>query len=127
MCETGGVKDGKYHKNLGLPRGSEGQFLGEVILDLSRHAREQCSLDDGQISLSDSVLIDVAPQDIIEIEVAQNQPVKAVVRLEYSETQDICFAITRPFRGRAVCKTVWLNSANDSHRTLNARNYSKPE
>src|SRR6266581_7645848 len=105
------MKDGLYHKSLGFPSYGHLPFLGEIVVELSLHAREQRSFDDGIIFIMDQENIVVEKQDIVELEISGGRPVKAVIRLAYSDAQDICFVVLAPIRGRAVCKTVWLNSA----------------
>lgn len=129
------MKDGLYHKLIGLPAGSTAPWLGDLTLVLSDHATRACVTDRyGKIDLMTGDVERVEVCDIIEIEICEGRPVKALVRLSWDETRDIVLAlaapgdrsVTRPGAPSVRVKTVWFNLKSDKHKTLRRELYSKP-
>lgn len=120
------MKNGLFHKKLGFPAGSTAPFCGVYRIALSDHAKRALNSDDGIVNITDGETLEVEARDIIEIEVCNGIAVKAVVRLAYSDTQDVAFVILPPIAGVAFCKTFWLNDIRDAHKTLALHRYVKP-
>ena len=121
------IKNGLFHKLVGFPAGATAPFVGEYSIRLGDHAKCAQNSDDGIVNgVQDGETLIVEARDIVEVEVTNGAAVKAVVRLGYSDTQDVCFALLAPVGGVAFVKTFWLNSANDNHRSLNRSKYSRP-
>lgn len=114
------MKDGLYHAELGLPLPETSFKLGTVGLNYSAHAKEAAQTDRyGYISLP--ATLDTNRSKLIEVEVLGGRIVKLVYRTRYNKEYDLVLAIA--LGGRV--KTVWLNSVNDLHKTLNSKVYSK--
>jgi len=127
------VKNGLFHKSLGFPAGAAAPWLGVITLRHTGHSSAQCSRPEcrrwvkgGVINIPDGEQLDIDADSIIEIEIAGGRPVKALVRLQYDDNSDICFALLAPEFRTAVCKTLWTLNANDHHRTLDLSKYLKP-
>jgi len=124
---------GLFHKSLGFPCGATQPWLGIITLQHTRHSLAQCLRPEcrkwvkgGVISIPDGEALDISPADIIEVEVLNGQPVKALIRLQYDDRSDICFALLSPIKGHSICKTLWTLSARDQHRTLDLSKYERP-
>lgn len=114
------MRDGKYHKAYGLPPGSASPWIGQFSLKHTQHSRLQCGRPEcgGFIDVPENGLLEIDVDSIVEIEIAAGEPIKALVRLRYSDTQDIVLALCRPVDGSVICKTLWLNDWKDQHKTL---------
>ena len=119
------MNDGLYHKNLGLPRGAAVLWAGCLKLQYSRHAQNESNRDRyGAVPLYPEVEFESA--DVVEIEIRQGQPVKAVLRFPLDDSKlDIVYVLTCPEHGQAFVRTVWFNQAQDTHRTLDASKYRR--
>ena len=127
------MKNGLFHKSLGFPAGALEPWLGVITLQHTGHSQSQCFRPEcrrwvkgGVITIEDGEQLAIDAESIVEIEVRDGEPVKALVRLEYDATSDVCFALLAPACGKAICKTLWTLAASDHHRTLNASKYIKP-
>ncbi len=125
--------DGLFHKSLGFPVGAIQPWLGVITLQHTSHSLAQCARPEcrkwvkgGVISILEGEELDIIPEDIIEVEISGGKPVKALVRLQYDDNSDICFALLSPVAGRSVCKTLWTLSGKDHHRSLDLSKYLKP-
>jgi hypothetical protein len=128
------VKNGLFHKSLGFPAGALQPWVGKFSLTHTAHSRSQCGRPEtGSARKGGSFLIDVregdplaiGEADIFEVEVEGGRPVKALVRLEYNDDQDVVLALCAPEGKLVRCKTLWLNAPNDQHKTLKTQ-YVKP-
>lgn len=127
------MKDGLFHKSLGFPAGATAPWLGVISIQHTGHSRSQCYRPEcrkwvkgGVIDIPEGDRLSIEAEDIIEIEVSGGKPVKAVVRLQYDDNSDVCFALLAPVDGWSICKTLWTLNANDHHRTLDISKYVKP-
>ena len=127
------MKDGLYHNSMGFPAGALLPWLGCLRLSHTRHSAEQCLRPEcrrwvkgGVIVMAEGENLCIETEDIIEVEVAGGVPVKALVRLQYDDISDVCFALCAPDRGVARCKTLWTLNARDNHKTLDLSKYIKP-
>lgn len=108
-----------YHVELGFPKSIK-KISGMFLLDYTEHAIKASKNDRyGDIILPKH--IDIKKATLIEMEVIDNVMVKGVYRIEYNELYDLVLVITN-FR---VVKTVWLNSKEDKHATLDESKYIK--
>lgn len=118
------MKDGVYHRDINLPAGLKTGFSGLFRVSYGNHARKAASEDvNGFIKLP--AFITVLPANIVEIEVRDGAPCKAVVRTEYDDRCDLVLVINRDeLRGSGMfARTVWLNRKDDHHRTLRREQY----
>lgn len=107
-----------YHYKIGLPKL---RLRGVLKLKYSAHAkRAACNDRYGYIQLPTA--IDVANELLIEVEVLNNAVAKLVFRLQYSNQYDLCIVVNPD----GLVRTVWLNSKNDTHKTLDTKKYFKP-
>lgn len=111
-----------YHKELGFPE--KLQFKSEYALHLkyTQHAKRASQSDRyGKIELPKYLIFN--RHDIIEVETDDNKIIKkVVVRTKYNKKYDLCLAILLE---NNIVKTVWLNSVEDKHKTLNKSKYEK--
>ena len=110
-----------YHTELGFPKNVD---LPSGIFNLSySHHAQNASYDDryGQMHLPDTLNVDDAK--LIEIEVENNQVVKGVYRINYSDDLDLIIVMIPQ---KSFVKTVWFNKTTDTHRTLQTWKYRRP-
>lgn len=113
------LKNGLYNKQKFMPAVTFGDY--EILPRYSHHAIE-ASADDryGKIELPDS--FNLSRMELVELEVVNNRPFKAVVRMHYDYRNDLVVVILLE---TFVVKSVWLNRKSDNHRTLrNPENYN---
>lgn len=127
------MKNGLFHKSLGFPAGATTPWLGVIAIRHTGHSSAQCLRPEcrrwvkgGVINIPEGEQLDIDAESIIEVEIAGGRPVKALVRLQYDDNSDICFALLAPEFRQAICKTLWTLNANDHHRTLDLSKYVKP-
>jgi hypothetical protein len=120
------MKDGLYHKTIGIPANAAKSFLGHHRLIYTAHARVQATLDRyGKLPTPETILIGLA--EIIEIEVEAGWPVKIVVRINSGVRPGLDLVLVlRPTEGGLRVVTLWGNLATDNHRTLNRAAYQTP-
>lgn len=118
------MKDGLYHRDLGLPAGCAPLWAGMLDLSYGHHAQSESSLDRyGKLPLFPAVEFEAG--DVVEVQIANGEPVKAVLRVPLDDSKDLVYVLLRPVAGRAFVKTVWFNEARDSHRTLDRSKYCR--
>jgi hypothetical protein len=113
-----------YHSNVFMPKRIKGLFPkdGTKTLTYSQHAREQSARK--EISLPTS--INLTQYDIIELEVQAGQWTKAVIRqqVRYAGTSSVVLVVMKgDERTRYFVKTLWMNSVDDEHATLDPSPY----
>jgi len=111
-----------FHADIRLPQGFVAP-TGTVALEYSRHAIAECNRDRygkirqfGRISLSRFRVIEVETDD------RTGKVVKLVIRGAYELGMDVVMAVN-PRPGSWLVRTVWLNSSQDAHRTLDRGRY----
>lgn len=108
-----------YHKDIYLPEIKKENK--PVKLHYTHHAIEASKSDRyGQINLPEK--INLIEWDLVELETDDKTGniQKIVVRKNYSKIHDIVLVII-PSTCRV--KTVWLNTKNDNHKTLDRKKY----
>jgi hypothetical protein len=112
------LKDGRYHRDIRLPQVAIAPFLGTYRLRLSAHAEQAMTEDKyGRIEgVVNGTEITVDETAVVEVQVENGKPVKALVRLEYNERLDLVLALFPSRQGVCFVKTVWLNEATDLHK-----------
>lgn len=128
------MKDGLYHKEIGMPSGAILPWMrSEFELVYSEHAKREASSDRyGLIPMLD--IVEFASHEVIEVEISQGKPVKAVLRIPCPEVSgvDMILVLKAPESTdhsnmpSALVKTVWFNRSDDRHHTLNRRLYNRP-
>jgi len=109
-----------YHFEIGFPKGLITKF-GVIEVTYKRHALNAAETDRyGRIDLPRTINTDTAKA--IEVEVINRQVVKIVYRTKYNDDFDLILVLSRD----ASVRTVWLNSVNDKHKTLDRNKYDKP-
>jgi hypothetical protein len=128
-----GIKDGLFHKSLGFPPGALLPWIGTVQLSHTSHSKAQCYRPECQkwvkgniIDIPDGETLEIDRDSVVEVEVKNGEPSKALVRLQYDDNSDVCFALTAPGQGVAICKTLWTLDARDNHRSMDMGRYNKP-
>jgi hypothetical protein len=113
-----------YHFEIGLPRGLESNLkkIGIVELEYLHHARLAALSDRyGKIDLPNTINCTIAKA--IEVEVIDNRVNKIVWRTRYNDRFDLVIVMNMD----CTVRTVWLNTVNDRHKTLDRTKYDKPE
>lgn len=133
----GTVKETLFHRDLGFPKGfAANPPTGKKNLEWSYHA-EGSRLDDryGEIPRIDHFnpenwsLIELGVEDQGN---GRSRISKLVYRAELDDDFDMCIVVIprgKNAKGQPspwLVKTVWLNEANDSHKTLNRTKYKIP-
>ncbi len=109
-----------YHKDLGFPKNMKFRPVDGLIP--SSHAlRERDSDRYGKFDIPTS--FDPATWTVIEIEVTNGALNKVVARKPIDEKRDIVMVFLPLTR---LIKTVWINEANDIHKTLDKSAYARP-
>jgi len=109
------MQDGLYHRDIFLPI-----RLGfAAFVKYSAHAR-QAAQDDRYGALTLPAVISTQEADVIEVEVANGKPHKAVLRMRHDDERDLCVVV---LLDTCVVKTVWCNLRTDTHGTLDRTKY----
>lgn len=115
--------NGLYHFQIGLPK-LDLQFPAQMKLTYTRHA-EQAALNDRYGAIDLPFYLHTTDALLVEIELRDQTPVKAVFRIKYDDRLDLVLVVA--ISGlRYVVKTVWLNQADDKHSTLRRGMYIQP-
>lgn len=118
------VKNGRYHKLLGLPAGAAQLWASKLSLRWGFHAQKEADIDRyGRAEQFDSAEFEA--NDIVEITMEDGKPLQAVARFPYSDDLDLVMVLAAPKDGEAFVKTVWFNRANDNHKSLDRSKYNK--
>jgi hypothetical protein len=141
MNKNNSLLDGLYHQALGIPA----EFLEAVsktftlfygphtrraLVDdryLSRAVAEGREAHPGRFNAPDLLprVVTVMPESVIELEVADEVPIKVVARVSATPHFDLVLTF-KPRPDPAFVITLWLNEKNDRHLTLNTAAYRKP-
>lgn len=113
-----------YHCEIGFPRGARTP-VGTFALAYTQHAFKAALTDKytDVIDLPDRLVTRYAR--VIEIGMEGAKVSKIVYRIAYDDTFDLCLAVVPGVP--MVVKTVWLQKADDHHKTLNRGKYCVPE
>jgi len=127
------MKDGLFHRSLGFPPGATLPWIGEFKISHTGHSLKQCQRPEcrrwvkgGVINIPEASPLYIEAVDVIEVEVKDGVPIKALVRCIYDDNSDVCFALCRPQMGIAKCKTLWTLNGLDDHKTLDMSKYIEP-
>lgn len=113
-----------YHADLGLPKG----FVpptNRITINYDSHAHAEAKADRyGEIRLPKT--LSLHRMKVIEVGVESGRVSKILFRGRLDETRDLCIVLIpngdKPWR----CKTVWVNTRWDNHKTLNSNRYAIP-
>lgn len=118
------IKDGRYHKLLGLPAGAAQLWAGKLNLRWGHHAQKEADADRyGKVEQFSAGEFEAS--DIVEVTMEAGVPVWGVARYPYSDDLDLVMVLGAPVRGEAFVKTVWFNRANDNHKSLDRSKYNR--
>lgn len=124
------MKDGLYNRAAyGLPAGAAEVFAHPVAnLAYGPHSLAESREDRyGVADLPGS--IEILAEDVVEVQVLNGRPIKAVVRFPYDDALDLVLVLVNVSLANTVnlfVKTCWFNQASDKHKTLRLAPYSKP-
>jgi hypothetical protein len=109
------MEDGLYHRDVWMPF-----TLGfATLLKYSRHALTEAARDRyGSLNLP--ATIGTHEAEVIEVEIVNGKPHKALLRKAYDAHRDICLVV---LLDTSVVKTVWCNLRTDAHKTLDRSKY----
>lgn len=115
-----------YHSQVFMPKRIKGLFPsgGHKLLTYSQHAREQAARK--EIPLPPTLTI--SQYELIELEVQAGQWTKAVLRQQarYGELSSVVLVVMKgDERTRYFVKTLWMNSVDDEHATLDPSPYAQ--
>ncbi len=102
-----------YHSEVYMPTNLPTK-LTNVRITASRHATEQATTKGIELP-------DVVTGTLFELAVDRGKLIKVGIRCRYSDTHDLCVIIS----SAGVLITAWLNSVNDTHKTLDTTKYNK--
>ena len=116
-----------YHSDVFMPKRIKELFPsgGHKLLTYSQHAREQSARK--KIPMLST--LSFSQWELLELEVQAGQWIKAVIRQQvcYGEPSSVVLVVMKgDERTRYFVKTLWMNSADDVHATLDASPYVKP-
>lgn len=122
------MKDGTFHKDLGLPSHLAFHWAGEFNLTYSQHALRAANSDRyGLIPLYRKM--EFRADDVVEVTVENGRPVKAVLRVplpDYNALDLVLVLLFPEYGGKCFVKTVWFNERTDAHKTLRTDKYDRP-
>jgi hypothetical protein len=111
---------GLYHYQLGFPKGFSGK-VGTVVLQYGAHALRAANEDRyGLVNLPKTLNTSAAL--CVEVELLDGAVIKLVYRVRYSADLDLVLAVS-PKSNTLFVRTVWLQSKNDTHATLDLSRY----
>lgn len=116
--------NGLYHKEIGFPDVELPTGVYE-LKKYSRHALNAAQDDRYGVAKRLPTHIDMSKAYLFEIEVKDNQVVKAAVRTHYDDKLDL-IVVFLPQTPDNFVKTVWFNEKIDRHRTLQHWRYDVP-
>lgn len=105
-----------FHKDIGIPANLTGPSVG-LQLVYSNHAIDQSIRKD--ITLPSFL----SRYTLVEVEIDRKWIQKWVVRVHYSDQDDLVLVV----QPDGFVRTVWLNSKTDTHKTLDRSQYARPE
>ena len=114
-----------YHKDVFLPRRIKSCVpVGSKRLVWTDHAKRATNDRYGQITIIE--WLDFGKCEIIEVEHYSTGIAKLVLRAPdlTSKGKDVIFVVL-PRDGAFVVKSVWINLADDTHKTLNRSMYEQ--
>lgn len=113
------MKQGLYHKDLeNFPTLNVANK--EVTPHYTIHAFDSAENDQYDVILLPAT-INLSKTDIFEIEIGKHDTIEKIcIRMSYSKDYDLCMAI---IPDGLIVKTVWLNSRDDNHKTLDKTRY----
>lgn len=109
------MKDGLYHRDIFLPV----QLGFAAFVRYSAHARKAAQ-NDRYGALTLPAVVSTQEAEVIEVEVVDGKPHKAVLRMQHDAERDICLVV---LIDTCVVKTVWCNLRTDTHGTLDHSKY----
>ncbi len=122
------TRDGLYHKSTGLPELPE-ELTGLYGLFHTRHATMAAKTDAfaGPGGLRLPGVVEVCPDEVIEIEIKDQTIEKVVVRTRFADRIDVVYVLTRFDPSTRVCnlRTVWCIPSNDHHAALRTERYAR--
>lgn len=115
------MRDGLYNAAVWMPAELTVPFEGAIVPTYSAHALEESRNDRyGRVALP--CTLDVYTDDVVEVEVRDGKPVKAVIRQPLDDRRDVVCVVNFPEVTKtsrvSFVRTVWINKANDAHKTL---------
>ena len=113
-----------YHRDIYMPEVVRHMHKQFDKVTISEHAMRK-ALARG-IILIEADFDSVIGPEVVEAEFDKGVLVKIVVRKRYTFRDDICYVLRYDFNsGLPVLITVWLNSVDDDHSTLDESVYEK--
>jgi hypothetical protein len=116
-----------YHYQVGIPAHIK---LPRHVVPLlySNHALREAKSDKvAHYNLPILKTIDLEDCQVIEVEVVNDEAIKWVVRKPLDGLNDyVLVLVPMPGNLRWYVKTVWVNTVEDGHSTLDASRYDKP-
>lgn len=112
-----------YHKDIRLPDNFR-LPAASVELAWTHHATKARSNDRyGYVPAYKR--INLREAEVIEVGMEEGRLVHLLLRLRYDGRKDVLLALRPVARSPWVVKTVWLNTVNDKHKSLNKSRYMK--
>lgn len=109
-----------YHYKLGIPDYLQVRF-GVISLKYGQHSMEKAYERAGK-TFKVPAKLNTDSAKVIEVEETNRITTKVVYRIPFDNRDDLCIVIIPQ---TCQVKTVWLNSIDDKHYTLNERPYTK--
>jgi len=109
-----------YHRDIYMPKLT---LKDETIrIGYTVHAQDEAINDRYVDYIEMPSEINLSKVDIFEIGIIEGKIAKIVFRMEYNEEYDLCMVL---MTHNLKIKTLWLNSVDDKHKTLNHDKYEK--
>jgi hypothetical protein len=113
-----------YHKEIGLPDAYKAFCERQWNMAYTRHAMNEAAHDKlGALSHAPRSVC-FRPQDVIEVEMADCELTKLVVRIPYDNRRDLILVLRNLYDGAATVITLWTNEITDTHGTLDRSKYA---
>ena len=117
-----------YHRDIYMPEqiSNMQKDFTRTYIGITHHATMKAQQRGINLDKQRSIFSCIDGKDIVEAEVQDGVLIKIVVRRPYNFDQDICFVLRYDLQTSClVLVTVWLNSVDDDHSTLDESVYEK--
>jgi len=119
-----------YHADVQMPRHIRGMVpKGVKTMRYSQHALNERNDKFGYVQLPTS--LNFAKATLVEVQVFGNVLDKVVIRQSHDEKTDLVLVCVPFYKGEVLdkkqwfVKTVWLNTKDDNHATLDKNRFAK--
>ena len=113
----------RFHKEVGFESGALKEIFGRLQrfsqIQYTRHAQLE-TIKDRYATIPVLKLVDIKPNDVFEYTKELGEITRFAIRIKnFDKGLDFCYSVS--LDGNVI--TVWANTKEDSHQTLNVAQY----